>query len=46
MNVVRHKYERIERNVFVVIRQVCPAILDDQTEAIRRHIAIDDPAKQ
>ena len=46
MNVVRHQYERVESNVVVMIRQLCPAILDDSSEPIRRHLAIDDPPKQ
>ena len=29
VNMIRHQYEGVERNVVVVIRQSCPAILDD-----------------
>ncbi len=33
-------------NVAAMIRQLCPAILDSRSEAIRRHLATDDPTKQ
>jgi hypothetical protein len=46
MNVVRHQYERVQSNVVVMFRQLCPAVLDGRPEAIRRHLAIDDPTKQ
>ena len=45
MNVVRHQDERVECNIVVMIRELCPAILYDRSEAIRRHLAIDDLTK-
>ena len=46
MDVVRHQYERVESNVVAMIRELYPAILNHRSEAIRRHLVIDDLTEQ